>query len=189
MGILGIYASQISGHLANYAYESIATVTVGAGGSSSISFTSIPSTYKHLQIRVFAKGTSAGDQDANLRVGNGSIDSGSNYSWHTMYANAVPNVAAASGSTQTKAIIGFNYAVATGNSMGSVSIIDILDYADTNKYKTLKTLSGVDKNGSGIIGMYSGSWRSTSGINQIEIYPDAGNWGQYSSFALYGIKG
>ena len=38
-------------------YESIATVTVGAGGSSSISFTSIPSTYKHLQIRAITRDT------------------------------------------------------------------------------------------------------------------------------------
>lgn len=32
-------------------YDSIATTTVGAGGAASITFSSIPSTYQHLQIR------------------------------------------------------------------------------------------------------------------------------------------
>lgn len=170
-------------------YESIQTITVGAGGSSSIDFTSIPSTYKHLQIRAWVKGDSGGDQDTNLRLGNGSADSGANYSFHSLYGNGA-TTAATGNASQTKAVIGYNFAVGTPNpNIGSVTVIDILDYADTNKYKTLRSLSGNDKNGAGFIGLYSGNWRSTSAVNVINIYPDAGNFAQYSSFALYGIKG
>ena len=68
-------------------------------------------------------------------------------------------------------------------------IIDILDYKDTNKYKTLRGLGGNDANGSGYVSFNSGSWRSTSAITSIKLYPDTGSFNTYSHFALYGIKG
>lgn len=170
-------------------YQAIMTATVDSGGASSITFSSIPSTYKHLQIRAWVKGDSAGDQDTNLRLGSGSVDTGSSYSFHSLYGNGT-SAAAAGAATQTKAVIGYNFAVGTPNpNIGSVTVIDILDYADTNKYKTVRSLSGNDKNGAGFLGLYSGNWRSTSAVDTINIYPDAGNFAQYSSFALYGIKG
>ena len=68
MPILGVIASQITGHLSTNSFESIQTVTVGSGGQSSISFSSIPSTYKHLQLRCFAAG--AGSQRFGIRFRN-----------------------------------------------------------------------------------------------------------------------
>jgi hypothetical protein len=68
-------------------------------------------------------------------------------------------------------------------------VVDLLEYNNTNIYKTLRGLGGDDANGSGYISLNSGNWRSTSAINGIKIYPDTGNFKQYSSFALYGIKG
>jgi hypothetical protein len=35
----------------------------------------------------------------------------------------------------------------------------------------------------------SSLWMSTSAITSIKLYPNTGNWAQYSHFALYGIKG
>ena len=64
-------------------YESIATVTVGAGGSSSISFSSIPSTYKHLQIRSINLSSST-DNNILMRFNS---DSGANYSRHYVYGD------------------------------------------------------------------------------------------------------
>jgi hypothetical protein len=53
MPILGIIASAITGNLVTTSYESIETVTVGSGGSATVlTFSSIPATYTHLQIRV-----------------------------------------------------------------------------------------------------------------------------------------
>lgn len=93
---LGILASQISGHLASpTSYESIATVTVGAGGSSSISFSSIPSTYKHLQLRgiVRTTDTSAAASDGNYIGIRFNGDTGANYVAHNLYGNGGSAVA------------------------------------------------------------------------------------------------
>lgn len=158
-------------------YESIETYTVGAGGQSTISFTSIPSTYKHLQIRY--SGFVA--NDAFIRF-NG--DTGTNYSRHSLYGNGAS--AAAYGAANETAM-GFTYTASSTNP-GAV-ICDVLDYANTNKYKTIKVLNGDDQNGSGIIMLASGNWRNTAAITSITIFEDSGVFGQYSSFALYGIKG
>lgn len=198
MSILpGIYASQISGHLSTNSYESIATVTVGAGGSSSISFTSIPSTYKHLQIRGFAnsnRGTYPLD-DLRMQVGNGSVDTGANYSTHRLFGDGAS--ASASANTSQSYII-LDTAVATaaaGSSIFAASVIDLLDYANTSKNKTIRALNGADWNGTvagygGRVALHSGLWMNTSAINAITFTQANGTqFNQYTQFALYGIKG
>jgi hypothetical protein len=162
-------------------YESIATVTVGAGGASSATFSSIPSTYKHLQVRAFIKLTAgAGGQEIYSQF---NTDTASNYSWHQLYGNGSGTVASGNANTS---FINNSYMDSTG--VGLI-IIDILDYADTNKYKTSKALGGHNLNGSGYILYRSGSWRNTSAISEVKLYPAANTFGQYTSFALYGIKG
>lgn len=191
MPILGIMASAISGNLfaPSGAYDSIATTTVGAGGSSSITFSSIPATYTHLQIRMLAQVNAAtGVRDAFIRA-NG--DTASNYSRHWLYdfdGSGTPN----SLGTASAAYYGYGYmcGTTTGTNVFTASVIDILDYTNTNKYKTFKTLSGNEKDtgGNAVIIFGSGGWYSTSAINSITIAPTSGNISQYSSFALYGIK-
>lgn len=187
MPILGIIASSITGNLVTNSYESIATVTVGAGGSSSISFSSIPSTYKHLQIRVIERAVNnVGGDDPYIRLNN---DSGNNYAWHRLTGNGTAASAGAA-STQPQIRYGNNTADASfGANIFSAAVIDVLDYANTNKYKTLRTLVGADNNGSGHLGLQSGLWQSTTAVNRIDLFPFSGNWAQYSHFALYGIKG
>jgi len=177
--ITGILAPQVPA--ATNSYESIETFTVGAGGSSTISFTSIPSTYKHLQIRI--SGKAANNGNASYRFNS---DSGSNYSWHNLYGSG-SSAAAYSGASSSVIYTGEMY---TNASIFNAEIVDILDYANTNKYKTLRAISGVDLNGSGSVQLDSGAWRSTAAISSITIYPpSSGSFSQYSSFALYGIKG
>jgi hypothetical protein len=77
-------------------------------------------------------------------------------------------------------------ASSTSNTYG-VFIIDILDYANTNKYKTVRTLGGYDANGSGVVSLRSNSWRNTSAITSVKFY--TGGTTSDSRFALYGIKG
>jgi len=181
--LTGIVASGISGHLSTNSFESIQTVTVGAGGSSTISFSSIPSTFKHLQIRYLAVTASGGN--VLVQVGNGSPDTGSNYSRHQLYGDG-----SSAGATATTSTNGMNtgYLPGTSNYPGA-GIADLLDYANTNKNKTLRSLGGGDVNGAGgYISLWSGLWLSTSAINTIQI-TCAGSFNQYSSFALYGIKG
>ena len=159
-------------------YESIATVTVGSGGASSVSFTSIPSTYTHLQIRGIARsGTTIESYVVQFNS-----DTGSNYSWHQLIGDGATASASGSASQTLMVTAIFNNSTSTFGG----SIIDILDYANTNKYKTVRTLSGYDANGSGYVTLRSGSWQSTNAITSIVL---TAGFAQYSQFALYGIKG
>jgi hypothetical protein len=163
---------------------------VGSGGSSAIDFTSIPSTYKHLQIRAISKTNRSDNNDAMvIQVGNGSVDTAANYNNHNLYGDGSGANAGANDTPGSGLLI---WLIAGNNSSNAWAgtITDLLDYANTDKYKTARTLLGYDNNGNGIVGLSSGAWRSTSAINTIKIIPKYGtSFNQYSSFALYGIKG
>ncbi len=183
--ILGIWASQNYPRITT-AYESIATTTVGSGGSSSITFSSIPSTYTHLQIRCIARTNRASSGD--YIAGTFNSDSGSNYSYHILYGTGAAVGAASGTSTSSLDIERIAGNSASANVFGAV-IIDILDYKNTNKYKTIKSLGAYDSNGSGEIQLISNNWRNTNAITSINLVPGIGtSFLQYSSFALYGIK-
>ena len=192
MGILGIYASQISGHLSNPQFESIATVSVGSGGSSSISFSSIPSTFKHLQIRAILATTQGTDRGNSALYARFNSDTGNNYSWHQLKGSGT--AASATGYFSENTIYGSDTLYSGGASgVFGAMVMDILDYSSTNKYKTVRILNGFDSNsasnGNTSVGLNSGLWMSTSAINAITIPNNGFNFKQYSHFALYGIKG
>jgi len=183
MPILGIMASQISGHLwaPDGAYDSLATVTL-ATATSTITFVGIPTGYKHLQIRLMAGSTGV---DAGLLTFNS--DTGANYTRHRLTGNGTA-AGAAAGTGQTAASINsFGGYPDTANTFG-VTIIDILDYTNTNKYTTIRSLSGEDMNGSGFLEFTSNLWLNTAAITRIDYAALGGNWKQYSQFTLYGIK-
>jgi len=189
---LGIIASSKSGKLATFDFDSIATVTVGTAVSS-VTFSSIPATYRHLQIRSASlNNAGANSYYAQFRVGNGSVDSGSNYSWHYVSGDGGGGSSAAGYATQNYGRLFGTVSGPTNNTTGFAVVADILDYANTNKYKTLRSLEGADGNGVGEVGLISGLWQSNSAINTITIYAfsqgSASTFGQYSSFALYGVK-
>ena len=189
--ILGIYASQISGHLVTDNYSSIATQTVGSGGASSITFSSIPSTYTHLQIRIAAqtnRGT-YGIDDLKIFINS---DTGNNYSFHDLWGDG--GTAGAASATSAGRIETYRTLGTTAGGSFGVSILDILDYANTNKYKTTRLLGGVDLNGTlagygGAVDLNSGLWMNTAVVNTLTFSPAAGTaFTQYSSFALYGVR-
>jgi hypothetical protein len=181
---LGIIASSISASLNASSYDSIATTTVGAGGASSITFSSIPSTYQHLQIRVMCQ-INIGDADFAIRFNS---DTGTNYSKHQIYSYG-SGTPIATGTASTSSIPG-GVTYTTGTSNFGVAIIDILDYKETTKYKTARVLTGSDANGSGFIFFRSGVWMNTNAVSRIDLIQTTGSsFSQYSSFALYGIKG
>jgi hypothetical protein len=87
-------------------------------------------------------------------------------------------------------VVGLSTSNSAAANIFGVSIIDIFDYANTNKYKTVRTLTGADRNGAGLLRMWSSNWRSLSAVTSITLYAQTTpNISQYSSFALYGIKG
>jgi hypothetical protein len=170
-------------------------VTVGAAGASEINFTNIPTTgYEHLQIRAFAQSNRGtyGNDDCWIRVGNGSVDTGSNYAYHILSGDG-STASAGAGSSQSRGY--FGYAGTGVSSTFGAGIVDVLDYANTNKTKTIRVLNGQDQNG--LVASYGGAviftsslWNSTSAITHIRIYPNVGTqFNQYSQFALYGVKG
>jgi hypothetical protein len=169
------------------AYDSIATTTLGSA-QTTITFSSIPSTYTHLQIRGIARATgSFTNADGLIRFNS---DTGANYAHHALYGDGA-NVTTTAGTSTTSGRFARNAQIANNNTASCFSafVVDILDYANASKYKTVRTLVGYDANGSGISELESSLWQSTSAVTQIDLTTDGGNFAQYSSFALYGIKG
>jgi len=195
MPILGITASQITGRLAapdTGAMFPLGMVQVGSAGSSQIEFASIPSTYTHLQIRIMAKLTDTANQGGYAGVRFNSDASSSNYTFHRLKGDGSSATAYGSGTGTFDWIVNERIASSHSNfatEEHGVLIIDILDYKNTSKYKTVRNLGGYDSNGTGEILLTSGLWLNTAAISNIKVLPSAGNFAQYSSIALYGIKG
>ena len=185
MPILGIIASQNYPRITN-SYESIATTTVGGGGSSTITFSSIPATFTHLQLRWIGQDNRGATNDG-VKVSLNSNTTNADYAYHRLWGNG--SSAQSFGTGSSFAGIGFIRGD-TGNSIFGVSILDFLDYANTNKYKTVRVLGGNDTNGAGEVGIWSMLWMKTDAINSLTLTPENGStFSQYSHFALYGIKG
>lgn len=165
------------------AYESISTA-VGTGSSAVITFSSIPSTYKHLQIRAVARRATSG----GLYTMQFNSDTAANYARHSLIGDGT--TASASGTASTTSIYG-GYASNDASIVGA-TIIDILDYASTTKNKTTRVFNGIDTNGAGfvtgVVYLQSGLWNSTAAISTITITA-AANFTTETQFALYGIKG
>lgn len=162
------------------AFESIATYTAGST-IGTLTFSSIPSTYKHLQLRCFSRETLT-SSGVNLRF-NG--DTGTNY--HRYLLDNYPGNATRGGQEFT--VNAWNSAAWVYNVIYTgQSVIDIFDYADTTKTKMVYSILGSDNNGSTeLVGHQSGVWNSTAAINSITLFnPNAIDTD--STFALYGIK-
>jgi len=190
--ILGIWASQNYSRVVPNSYESIQTVTVGSTAQSSISFTSIPSTFKHLQIRASIR-TNRSDSNDSAAITINS-DTGANYATHRLSGTGA-SVGSFGYASQTPSGGTSWIALATGGTATSnvfaASVIDILDYSNTNKNKTVRSLSGNEDNSGTDNSRFwymSNLWMNTSAITSITLTA-TGSFVQYSSFALYGIKG
>ena len=195
MPILGIMASQASAHLwaPGKDFDSIATTTVSTAVSS-ITFSSIPSTYRHLQIRLFAQ-TNRGTygRDSLKMIFNS--DSGANYADHALYGDGGSAGAGASVSNTYMGIGTIGTSAVLSSLMFGVRVIDVLDYANISKYKTVRSIGGLDMNGTGtggiggLVDLNSGLWQSTTAVNSITFAPAVGTtFNQYTSAALYGVK-
>ncbi len=188
MPVLGIIASQISGHLYTQGtFDSIATTTIGSGGASTITFSSIPQTYTHLQIRGIARENSGAGTSINDLLVRFNSDSGANYRYHYIRGNGTAASAGTAGSQTYAWALGTAQAGSTSNTFTG-NVCDILDYTNTNKYTTTRSLAGTDLNGSGIVDFISNLWLNTAAITSITITTGGNNFAEYSSFALYGIK-
>jgi hypothetical protein len=162
----------------NYSFDSIATVTVGSGGTQQIDFTSIPQTYTHLQVRCFGARAAA----SFYMYFNGDTTN-ANYRRHILVG------AGASASSNSVAAPELDNGGFSSTTIPGAWIIDILDYTNTNKNKTSRILHGYDFNGSGRTGLTSTAWFNSAAITSIKFDLETTSlFSEYSSFALYGVK-
>ena len=183
MPILGIMASGMSANLWSPGadFDSIATVS-GTGSSGTISFTSIPSTYRHLQIRAISQEATT-DQILYMTFNS---DTGSNYASHLASGNGVGSGAVYGLASQTSIRI-FGQTYGLGTTAPTATVTDIIDYANTIKYKTMRSFGGTDRNGTGEVQLASGLWMNTAAISSIQLTTGA-NFTTTTQFALYGIR-
>ena len=176
-----VYGSMLAGNTAYVIpswYDSIATVTVGSGGASNIEFTSIPSDYTHLQVRGILRLAGIDQMILDLNSTSGG--------WtHSLYGDGSTVGASYYGSDIR---LFFDTYLPTATSTFGAVVIDILDYKNTNKNKTVRMLGGYDSNGAGNVTFSSGSRNLTGAITSLK-FRFGQNPQQYSTLALYGIKG
>jgi hypothetical protein len=168
-------------------YESIATAVVSGSSTDAISFTTIPSTFKHLQVRI-SQQTSAYDVWTVIEFNNDTT--GSNYWRHEIFGTGGGGVV----ETQAANNNYIFYQAVSGHSTTNMTgqVIDVLDYTNTNKNKVVRHISGLDNNGSGFLWFGSVGWNSTAAVNRLDIRLLSGSGKTYtadSTFALYGIRG
>jgi hypothetical protein len=156
-------------------YTPIATTTLGSGVTS-YTFSSIAGSYTDLVI-VF-NGTTDADTGIAIRVGNGSVDTGSNYSYTFLVGNGT-TATSGRGSNQTLAIGGD---VATTN---STAIMQFMNYSNTTTNKTILARGAAAAlNTVGEVSL----WRSTAAINIIQLFLASPRvFGTGSTLTLYGI--
>lgn len=175
------------------AYHPIATVSAVSGGSANVEFTSIPSTYTHLQIRGILRDTNSSTGFSMIRFNANNVTDSGKYVWHDLTGNGDGNAGAVSvgssiGQGDTYFRMGrYPLNGQTASSFGAL-IVDVLDYANTNKNKTFIGLVGSDTNGSGWISLNSAAYLETTAITSIKITAGGTSLAQYSEFSLYGIK-
>ena len=160
----------------------IATTVVGAGGTGTITFNNIPSNYSHLQLRGIMRGNT--QEIVRVYLNN---DSAANWSAHMFYS-AGSGAFGVNGVASTGYYLTRSVGVSTGANIFTALILDILDYTNTNKYKTAKNMYGWDANGTGFVGFESANWMSTAAVNRLDLVANGYLFQQYSHFALYGIK-
>jgi hypothetical protein len=160
-------------------YTLISSVTVGSGGASSIDFTSIPSTYTDLLIKISGRSTkSATFEGMYIKFNTSSTAT-------TRYLEG--NGASASSGTAGNFVGVVAAANATASTFSNVetyipnyTVSQNKSYSSDSAHETNATTAYAD--------LIAGLWANTAAINQITLYPDVNNFAQYSTAYLYGIS-
>lgn len=166
-------------------FEAIATVTVGSGGAANIEFTSIPGTYTDLVVKYSLRATSGGNYVNNRFSFNGST---TGYTSRLLYGTG-----SASGSEVNAVTDAIDYsAYSTGTdataSTFSNGEIYIPNYTSSNNKSA--SIDGVSENNAttAVAGLTAGLWSNSAAITSVKVTPSSGNFAQYSTATLYGIK-
>jgi hypothetical protein len=168
----------------------IASQTVG-GSAAQLSFSSIPQTYTHLQIRIYVRATNTSVNEQILIGCNSDFTAG-----RYLYAHHFYSAGASCAISYTSNTASYHYGPyipsdsAAANVYGNI-ITDIFDYSRTDKYKTIKSFGGYDLNAAtGYVGLYSGVYADTQAISQL-VFAVTGspyNLKPGSVVSIYGVN-
>lgn len=161
-------------------YFLIGAVTVGAGGSSSIDFTSIPNTYKDLLLSISARNSDTGNAN-NLYIGFNGVNT------NQSAKKIVGTGGAVSTSSDGNIIANMVASSATANTFNNCEVY-IPNYAG-NTYKSISMNSVNENNATEATSrLGAGLWSSTAAITSINLSGQSGNFVQYTTAYLYGIS-
>lgn len=153
-----------------------------SSSAASVTFSSIPSTYRDLVVEVIGTLTALASAPY-VRLGNGSVDTGSNYSTTVVDGTPVNTTESTRASNNT-----FMYCSPgeMSNTTPTTSFIYIMSYANTNVFKTVlnRANATTDRIRAGV-----NLWRSTSAVNIVYLYPSANSFASGSTFRLWGVSG
>ena len=154
-------------------YEPIASTTL-ASDSASLTLSSIPATYTDL--RLVLTGAAAAGNAICLQLNS---DTSTNYSWTLMYGDG-SGAYSLRGSNDSHARVG---SISTGGP--HLAVADLMNYANTNVYKTIISNSVRDANGPyRVVAL----WRDTSAISSITVKTLSPNLLAGFTASLFGVK-
>lgn len=181
MPIIGIVASGITGNLTPASDFYSIQSAVASGSTGTITFTGVPSTYRHLQVRAWASSSSL---NADIFVYFNNDSSSSNYNTIYWGSNGF-NVPGGAFSATPGAYYGLN---ATASGYPWSAVMDIQDYTNTNNFKNTIATSGSDRNdtSTGTLYFHGSVWKSTSAVNRVDVVIPGTNFSAGSIIALYG---
>ena len=167
-------------------YDSLAAITLSSTVSS-ITFSGIPTGYRHLQVRCISKADAAGNGYSLVVTANGDETVG-NYRSHYLEGNGSSATGGTYQSVGGAYFVGGSTGAGTDGNWFGTTIFDLLDYSATTKNKTFRGLTGHDRNGNGNIHLSSAVWLNTSAVTNLKISLAGANMVAKTQFALYGVK-
>jgi hypothetical protein len=170
-------------------FDSIATFT-GNGSASSFTFSSIPSNFTHLQLRLLVRGVRAFQTEQLYVRLNG--DSGNNYAYQYMFGDGSGSSCGAGQAANGNLYLVNQFPAGSENAnIFSSAVVDILDVKNTSKNKSMRGQTGYDNNNSGVVNATvwasGGLWVNTAAVTSVTVLSN-GAFATGSSFALYGIR-
>jgi len=170
-------------------FELIASSTVGSGGASDITFSSIPSTYTDICVLLSGRSTASFTRRIlRLRI-NGSSTT-TDYSGRDLIGSgsAASSGTQAAGDSSYIQIFDLPAANATASTFGNISIY-IPNYANSTTYKSVSVDAVAEDNiTTAYMSLLAGIYNQNTAITQIYLAPDSGNFAEYSTAYLYGVK-
>jgi len=173
--------------MATSTYNLIASQTVGSGGASSVTFSSIPQTYTDLKLTFSIRGTQSSDLQDNSLI---TLSGSTSYSSKLLFGQGSGSPSSASTSTTSLNLSEYHPSGgATGSTFGNGELY-IPNYANTSYNKSISSDFVIENNGTAtFMGLSAGLSSYTGAVTSITFTPVSGDsYAQYSTFYLYGIK-